>query len=42
MISKASGLLMLCFFGGGGWGVSGAEWGGMDYLGVFLNTYIIS
>ena len=33
MISKASGLLMLCFFLGGG---------GMDYLGVFLNTYIIS
>ena len=39
MISKASGLLMLCFFGGG---ESSAEWGGMDYLRVFLNTYIIS
>ena len=41
MISKASGLLMLCFFGGGG-GASIAEWGGMDHLGVFLNTYIVS
>ena len=40
MISKASGLLMLCFFFGRGEG--SAEWGGMDYLGVFLNTYIVS
>ena len=39
MISKASGLLMLCFFWGG---ESSAEWGGgMDYLRVFLNTYIV-
>ena len=39
MISRASGLLMLCFFLGGGRAVQSG--GGMDYLRVFLNTYIV-
>ena len=40
MISKASGLLMLCFFVGGG--EQCRVGGGMDYLRVFLNTYVVS